>query len=190
MSAAGVEMANCIQGTTPSEMLDWVKAGNKCGAAAMAGDPVIYVQKMAGTAYKYIHQATAQTQFGLYSYYVHVRNTQPALVFRRIGTIYVATTPTELLTNGRVKLSSTFAFSGNALPDCTIPLKDSSMAYLRQELQRLMVWDHLCSDQTKIVFVPTAQPQCKISKTFKIELDKLRQNMSGKESIKSFLTPK
>jgi hypothetical protein len=173
MPTAGFEMAMAVQGQAPDAAMRWEKAGRKAGEAAMAGQVQIFVQVAPGTAYKYTHQNTVETELGTYSYYVHARSTQRPLVFRRIGTIYVSAQPKELKANGRVTFSAAYALSAGPLPDVTIPVKDATMAYFRQELQRLMAHDKICSEQTVIQFVPPVKGNQKISSAFKEALQLL-----------------
>ena len=140
----------------------------------MRGEPVLFLQVRPGVSYKYVHQfPIAQTQEGDYSYYIHIKNTQPPLIFRRTYTLFVCVEPKALGQNGRVTFATKYAMSGNPLPDVTLPVRGSTFAYLRQELQRLMTYDHLCSEQTKLVFVPTVSGNSKLSSVFKKELKEL-----------------
>ena len=94
----------------------WMPAGDKCGAEAMNSKESIFVQRFAGTAYKYIHVAT----IGDRSYYKHKNKAQKDLVFRKVLTFFV-TLDAGAISNKMIQFKARSSMSGNILGEVGVP---------------------------------------------------------------------
>ena len=160
----------------------WIPAGDKCGAEAMNGKESIFVQRYAGTAYKYIHVAT----IGDRSFYTHKNTTQRDLVFRKIHTFFV-TLEAGSIRNKMVELKARSSMSGNILGEVSVPdERASTVAYLKQELQRVLVFNDHISPQTKLVLVPLVSGRARVHTAFQAIIAGMKLK-SPKKTVKDML---
>ncbi len=160
----------------------WMPAGDKCGAEAMNGKESIFVQRFAGTAYKYLHVAT----IGDRSYYTHKTKTQRDLVFRKVLTFFV-TLEAGAISNKMLKFKARSSMSGNMLGEVGVPdEKAATVAYLKQELQRVLVFNEHISPQTKLVLVPLVSGRARVHTAFEGIIANMKHK-KPKKTVKDML---